>query len=182
MKEGVKIGILAGCAALTVTGQTGPSPGSTSFTAAGPDAFPSAAVRGLPDEINTADGAAYTNVVVDKVEPDGLTIRYTPPGGGIGIVKIDFDELSTNWQQQYGFDPQKKLDYEKLEVLAAAQWREQLISNYDAAIANRKAREAAAEAEAEAQKTNSAAPVVATDTNQPATNAPESAPPPPTTP
>jgi len=82
------------------------------------------------NEIRTASGAVYKSVQVEKAEPDGLTVSYIPSGGGIGIVKIKFDQLSDEWKKQYGFDPQKKLDYEKLEQVAAGEWRAQLIANY----------------------------------------------------
>jgi len=118
--------------------------------AGGPEPAAMLAAAAPSNVITTATGAVYRNVQVEKAEPDGLTVSYTPSGGGIGIVKIKFDQLSDEWKQSYGFDPRKKLDYEKLELKAAAEWREQLIANYEAAVARRKAQEAA-EAEAEAQ-------------------------------
>jgi len=65
------------------------------------------------NEIATASGAIYKNVYVEKVEPDGITISYTPARGGLGIIKINFDELSDELRQKYGFDPEKKKAYEK---------------------------------------------------------------------
>jgi hypothetical protein len=65
------------------------------------------------NEITTLIGATYKNVYVEKVEPDGITISYTPARGGLGIIKISFDELSDDLRQKYGFDPEKKKAYEK---------------------------------------------------------------------
>jgi len=65
------------------------------------------------NEITTVIGATYKNVHVEKVEPDGITISYTPARGGLGIIKINFDELSDELRQKYGFDPEKKKAYEK---------------------------------------------------------------------
>jgi hypothetical protein len=65
------------------------------------------------NEITTLIGATYKNVYVEKVEPDGITISYTPARGGLGIIKISYDELSDDLQQKYGFDPEKKKAYKK---------------------------------------------------------------------
>jgi hypothetical protein len=101
-------------------------------------------------EIVTATGAVYKNTRVEKVEPDGITISYSPPHGGIAITKLNFDELSDEMRAKYGFDPDKKKAYEKNAKQAAAWWRDQLIASDEAAKAARLA-QAQAEAEAEAK-------------------------------
>ena len=170
MKSRIFVGL---CIALgwQVMGQTNRA--ATSSAIIEPVALLTAAAPS--NEITTASGAVYKSVQVEKVEPDGLTVSYIPSGGGIGIVKIKFDQLSDEWKKQYGFDPQKKLDYEKLEQVAAGEWRAQLIANFDAAVARRNALEAAeaeAEAQALAEKEKQAAEAAALtmDTNQPETN------------
>jgi hypothetical protein len=65
------------------------------------------------NEIATVTGAIYKNVRVEKAEPDGITVSYTPARGGMGITKIYFDDLSDDMRQRYGFDPEKKRAYEK---------------------------------------------------------------------
>ena len=125
------------------------TPRPTPAPAAAKSSSPPAEARPT-NEIATVSGAIYKNARVEKVEPNGITVSYTPAGGGIGAVKINFDELSDEWRQQYGFDPQKKKEYEKEQIRAAAWWREQMITNYEAAVARRQAQEKA-EAEAEAQ-------------------------------
>jgi len=123
------------------------------------------------NDIATAVGAIYRNVRVERVEPDGLTVRYIPMVGGLGIVKIKFDELANEWRQQYGFDPEKKLAYEKEQKLAAAWWREQMITNSEAAIARHQVREQAeAEAKAKEELEKAAAAGEMTVTNQPGTD------------
>ncbi len=135
-------------------------------------------VRPVPatgtNEIETATGAIYRNALVEKVEPDGIIVSFTPAGGGLAITRISFDELSDELRKQYGFDPEKKLAYEKESKLAAAWWREHMITNYEAAIARRDARvkaeaeaEAQAKAEMEQPATNTVAAVAVT--NQPQT-------------
>ena len=110
-----------------------------------------APVVALPSgpEIDSATGAVYKNTHVERVEPDGITISYTPVHGGIAITKLNFDELSDDLRLKYGFDPEKKKAYEKDAKQAAAWWRDQLIAKDDEAKAARLAQE---KAEADAEK------------------------------
>ena len=59
------------------------------------------------NEITTTSGETLFSVKVMKVEPDGLTLKYKPAGGGICIQKIPFDNLPESLQQQFGYTPQK---------------------------------------------------------------------------
>jgi hypothetical protein len=126
------------------------------------------------NEIVTRIGATYEGVEILKVEPNGLTMGYTPQGGGIGIIKIPFDELSDDLQKKYGYNFQKASEYQVEQQKAAGWWREKLIADEAAARAKREAEEkeaaekAAAEKEA-AEKAANAATIQAT--NSPSTNA-----------
>jgi len=62
-------------------------------------------------EIATISGAIYKNVHVEKVEPDGIIVSYTPARGGMGMIKIDFTDLSDELRQRY----EKKKVYEAHE-------------------------------------------------------------------
>lgn len=53
------------------------------------------------DEISTATGAIYKNVEVEKVDPDGIIVSYTPVGGGIAVAKIYFSDVSDAVRQRY---------------------------------------------------------------------------------
>ena len=61
--------------------------------------------------IVTVIGHVYHHAKVTLVEPDGVTIKYTPDVGGFGGIKIPFEELPLKYQQQYGFDPQQAAAY-----------------------------------------------------------------------
>jgi hypothetical protein len=61
------------------------------------------------NEIATASGAIYENVYVEKVEPDGIIVSYTPARGGIGMTKVLFDDLPNELRQRY----EKKKAYEQ---------------------------------------------------------------------
>ncbi len=80
---------------------------------------------------------------MEKAEPDGITVSYMPASGGMAITKIYFDDLSDEWRQKYGFDPEKKKAYEKDRKQAAGWWRDQMITNDEAAKARREAQEKA---------------------------------------
>jgi hypothetical protein len=64
--------------------------------------------------ITTVGGVVYSNVVVRRVEPDGLTLMRSN-----GVVKIPFTGLSTETQTAYGYDPEKASTY--AEKVAEAQ-------------------------------------------------------------
>jgi len=61
--------------------------------------------------IVTVLGHVYHHAKVTLVEPDGLTVKYIPDGGGFGGIKIPFGDLPLEYQQQYGYDPQQAATY-----------------------------------------------------------------------
>jgi hypothetical protein len=75
---------------------------------------------GQASEIITGKGLVYRDVSVQKVEPDGLTIEYKPMGGGMGMAKLKFKELSESLQRQYGYDAEKAAAYESDRIKAVA--------------------------------------------------------------
>ena len=52
------------------------------------------------DNFTTLDGDLYTNAIVKRVEPDGLSITYAD-----GITKLKFKNLPADVQAKYGYDP-----------------------------------------------------------------------------
>ena len=121
------------------------------------------------NEIVTRIGATYEGVEILKVEPNGLTMGYTPQGGGIGIIKIPFDELSDDLQKKHGYNFQKASEYQVEQQKAAGWWREKLIADEAAARAKREAEEKEAAEKEAAEKAANAATIQAT--NSPSTNA-----------
>jgi hypothetical protein len=53
------------------------------------------------NEIATTDGEIYKNTQVEKVERDGIIVSYSSPGGGLGMSKIYFADLSAEARQKY---------------------------------------------------------------------------------
>jgi hypothetical protein len=88
-------------AATPATAKPTPAPAATESSSPPVKANPA-------NEIATASGAIYKNVYVEKVEPDGIIISYTPTRGGVGMTKVYFDDLSAESRQRYG----KKTAYE----------------------------------------------------------------------
>lgn len=78
-----------------------------------------------PDEITTRDGTIYKGVTVQRVDADGLTIGYTPTGGGIGSAKLKFENLPDGLQQRYRYNPDKAAAYEMQQAKGMAEWRAQ---------------------------------------------------------
>jgi hypothetical protein len=64
----------------------------------------------LAEDIKTIRGVEYKDVTVSRVEPDGVVIKYSA-----GIVKVPFNELPSELQEKYHYDP-----------VAGAQFRQQL--------------------------------------------------------
>lgn len=64
-----------------------------------------AAKRTFIAQITTRAGKTYRNAQVQKVESDGITVRFSPPQGGVGVARLAFKDLSQPFQAQYGFSP-----------------------------------------------------------------------------
>ena len=52
------------------------------------------------------DGKLLKNVTVKRVEPDGVTLLHS-----VGVCKVSFEDLPSDWQQKYGYDPEKAAEY-----------------------------------------------------------------------
>lgn len=75
-----------------------------------------------PTEIKTLDGKTYKSVRILKVTPGGLAVQFTPAGGGIGMTKIGFENLSADLQQRYGYDVGKAAAYKTEQAAMQGQW------------------------------------------------------------
>ncbi len=53
------------------------------------------------NQIVTVIGDIYRNAHVEKVEPDGIIISYSPRTGGMAMTKIYFEELPKELRQRY---------------------------------------------------------------------------------
>lgn len=94
------------------------------------------------ESLSTTDGATFDKISFKRVEPDGLYIEYTPPGGGVGMSKIKFSRLSPEQQKEFRYDPDKAKDYESKVARAAADWRQENLRWEQAAKAEIMARQA----------------------------------------
>lgn len=52
-------------------------------------------------ELRTLDGKVYTQVIIRKTEPDGLSIIHES-----GTAKVAFENLSSELQRAHGYDPE----------------------------------------------------------------------------
>jgi hypothetical protein len=98
----------------------------------------------IPKEITTRAGTVYKNIKIERVDPGGLTVSYPMAGGGFGITKINFYELSPELQMQYGYDAQTAAAFQSGEKQAIAQWGAKMTADEKEAkiiIAEREKRE-----------------------------------------
>ncbi|PWU20628.1 MAG: hypothetical protein C5B50_03565 [Verrucomicrobia bacterium] len=79
-------------------------------------------------QFTTSDGRTYNDANVEQVEPDGLLVKFQPPGGGFGIVKLKFRNLPDSVRSQYSYDADRASKYEADQAQAAARYRSQFIA------------------------------------------------------
>jgi len=93
--------------------------------AAAPALESAKAISAHPAEITTVDGKTYAGLTVQKVDPDGLLVEYTPAEGGIGITKIKFKDMPANLQKKYHYDPDIAGAYETRQAQGQRVWQAQ---------------------------------------------------------
>ena len=81
------------------------------------------------EDITTTTGKQYTNVTIERAEPDGIVVTTES-----GIEKISFGILSKELQTKYGYDSQKAAKF-NASVQAAASQRQ--ATNYASSAAMR---------------------------------------------
>jgi hypothetical protein len=91
--------------------------------------------------ITTTDGVTYKSVGILKAEPDGLVVEHSVQGGGIGVAKLRFENLSADLQQRYGYDIEKAAAYRTGQGEMQAQLRLELQAQQEQVWAAEKARE-----------------------------------------
>jgi hypothetical protein len=74
----------------------------------------------LADDFRTLTGKEYKDVIVSRVEPDGIVLT-----GKAGISKVYFTELPKDVQERFGCDPQKAGDYSAQQSAGLDQARKQ---------------------------------------------------------
>lgn len=121
--------------------------------------------------LTTADGVTYNNITTERVDPDGLYIEYSLPGGGVAMSKIKFSRLSADQQKQFGFDAAKARDYEVQVAKANEDFRQEALRDEQIARAARRAREER-DAKVLNQQLVAPAQVSASEPNPPDTSVP----------
>jgi hypothetical protein len=77
----------------------------------------------LPHQITTLDGKTYEKVILDRVEPDGLLVLFSPAEGGSGTAKLKFRNLPVELRERYGYDADRVADYEAARARGEDLWR-----------------------------------------------------------
>jgi hypothetical protein len=121
-------------------------------------------------QITSLDGKTYQDVVVQKVQPDGLLVEFKTPGRGFGTAKLKFRNLPEAVRAHYKYDAREAEAFEASQAQGESAWNAQYTAwaeRKQAAVAEQAAREerlrdqvraaeaarlAAAEARAEAER------------------------------
>src|SRR6266480_3757805 len=74
----------------------------------------------VADDFKTINGKEYKDATVSRVEPDGITIKFSG-----GIVKVPFTELPKEVQQRFNYNPEKAAEYSANQNAALEQARKQ---------------------------------------------------------
>jgi hypothetical protein len=109
----------------------------------------------LPDRITTLDGKTYEKVILDKVEPDGLLVLFSPVEGGSGTAKLKFRNLPVELRERYRYDADRVADFEAAQARGEAVWRAEhavRMEQREAAQAEQAALERQMRAEAELRR------------------------------
>ena len=103
----VPVAVAPAATARSVAAPTKTKPAVAPATPKPTPALAATKLSGLPvkvkptNEIVTVTGEIYKNAQVEKVQPDGIIISYTPAGGGLAITKVYFEDLSAELRQRY---------------------------------------------------------------------------------
>ena len=113
-------------ATLANTASKNKASGSWQVDSATPTILQPQTTRPLPlvqstNDIRTTDGVTYKSVCILKVMPDGLLVEHSQQGGGVGMAKLKFENLSADLQQRYGYDAQKAAAHRTQEAAMQAQ-------------------------------------------------------------
>ena len=68
------------------------------------------------EDITTTTGTKYSNVTINRADPDGLVVMTES-----GVTKIPFSILSKELQAKYGYDPLKAAKYQEAVQAVVAQ-------------------------------------------------------------
>jgi hypothetical protein len=93
-------------------------------------------------DITTLDGRIYRNCQVSQVYPDSICVLFAGSG-----ARIKFSSLPEPLQTEFGYDPQRAAEFERVEaarkdreraLLAAQRQQAQVQGNITAAISNQR--------------------------------------------
>ncbi len=92
--------------------------------------FPAMAIaQSVPDNspitnITTLDGQNYSDVKIQKVDPDGIVISYGE--SGLSMTKLPFENLSDSLKTRFKYNADESADYKQRKIEMMAQLRANL--------------------------------------------------------
>ena len=73
------------------------------------------------ENISVPGVGVFSNYVVRRVEPDGITIKQSA-----GVTKLFFSELPSDIRSRYAVDPVRAAEYQREKAIAQADWAEKV--------------------------------------------------------
>lgn len=73
------------------------------------------------ENISVPGVGVFSNYVVRRVEPDGITIKHSA-----GVTKLFFTELPPDIRSRYAADPERAEAYQREKAIAQADWAEKV--------------------------------------------------------
>ena len=78
------------------------------------------------NSITTRNGITYTNAVIQRADPDGVVIEYTPRPGSVGIAKLKFANLPDELRKQYNYNATDAVTFEQNQAAGIARRQEEI--------------------------------------------------------
>src|SRR6187397_3061588 len=78
------------------------------------------------NSITARDGVTYTNAVIQRADPNGIVIEYTPRPGSVGIAKLKFANLPDELQRRYNYNATDAQIFEQNHAAGVARRQEEI--------------------------------------------------------
>jgi hypothetical protein len=78
------------------------------------------------DSITTRNGITYTNAVIQRADPDGVVVEYTPQPGSFGIAKLKFANLPDELRKRYNYNATDAVTFEQNQAAGIARRQEEI--------------------------------------------------------
>ena len=78
------------------------------------------------NSITTRNGITYSNAVIQRADPDGVVIEYTPRPGSVGMAKLKFANLPDELQKRFNYSATDATTFEQNQAAGIARRQEEI--------------------------------------------------------